>query len=86
MNRLNKHDVNKLDSNKLKAKMPFELTVDGEVIGIVYDVDNLPQVATASACDVDRVNQALKAKHDVDKLTELPLSKKRQAAGMLAQL
>lgn len=66
MNRLSKHDVNKLSVAKLREMLPFELVADGEVIALVSDVN--------------RLDDKPKANHDVNKaLTELPLSKHRQA-------
>ena len=43
---------------------------DGEAVFVAYDVN--------------RVVETPKANHDVNKLTELPLSKKRQASGRLS--
>ena len=65
MNRLSKHDVNRLSVAKLKELLPFELVADGEAIALV--------------CDVNSVLESPKARHDVNK-GELPLSKHRQAA------
>jgi len=42
MNQLSKHDVNKLTAVELKAKLPFEMISDSEVIAVVlpaYDVN-----------------------------------------------
>jgi len=66
--------------------MPFELVADDEVIALVYDVNKLDNKVLAISHDVNIVKPESKANHDVNKLTELPLSKKRQAAGRLAQL
>lgn len=44
MNRLSKHDVNKLTAQELKAKLPFEIVSDNEVIAAVipaHDVNKL---------------------------------------------
>ena len=65
MNRLSKHDVNRLSIAELKEIAPFEVTGDGEVVLVVYDVNKLEGKPKAS--------------HDVNKLTELPFSKRKQA-------
>ena len=65
MNRLSKHDVNRLSIAELKEIAPFEITDDGEAALVVYDVNKLEGKPKAS--------------HDVNKLTELPFSKRKQA-------
>jgi len=79
MNRLSKHDVNKLSIAKLREKLPFEVVADGEMVFVAYGVNKLPSVPLALPHDVNRVKNKPKARHDVNKLTELPLSKKKQA-------
>ena len=56
---------------KIKEWMPFELTLDGEVVALV-----MPPSLVDS--------QPAKRATLTDKLTELPLSKKRQSAGFLS--
>ena len=65
MNKLSKHTVNKLSVAKLRGIAPFEITDDGEAALVVYDVNKLEGKPKAS--------------HDVNKLTELPFSKRKQA-------
>ena len=66
MNRLSKHDVNKLSIAKLKELLPCEVLADGEVVFVAYDVNRVMEKPTSG--------------HDVNKkLTELPLSKHKQA-------
>ena len=60
-------------ATSLREAMPCEVTSDGEVIG--YLVPHMSH----------DVRQPTKATTKCDKLTELPLSKKKQAAGMTAQ-
>ena len=64
MNRLSKHDVNKLSMSKLLDLLPFVITNDG--------------VSVALVCDVNNVHSD-KADPDIYKLTELPLAKTKQA-------
>ena len=71
MNRLSKHDVHKLSTAKLRDKMPFELTSDGEVIAVVYDV----HTTVKANHDV----------HTTKNITELAFSKRAQASGRLGR-
>jgi hypothetical protein len=52
--------------------LPFEVMADGEVVFVAYDVNS--------------VVEPPKANTKCDKLTELPLSKHKQATGMTARL
>jgi len=61
-------------ATSLREAMPCEVTSDGEVIG--YLVPHMSH----------DVRQTSTRDTKCDKLTELPLSKKKQAAGMTAQL
>ena len=70
MRQVSKHDVNRLSIAKLKEMLPFEVVADGEVVFV--------------ACDVNKLEYDTKAKHDVNKLGELRLSKTRQAQGRLS--
>ena len=72
MRQISKHDVNKLTAREMKARLPFQIVSDGEVIAVV-----LP------AYDVNKLGQATKANHDVNKASELKFSKAKQAAGKL---
>ena len=54
MRQISKHDVNKLSVAKLKEMLPFEVIADGEVIFV--------------ACDVNKLEETHKARHDVNKL------------------
>ena len=65
MKQITKHNVNRLSVVKLREMAPFEITDDGEAVLVVYDVNKL--------------DGKPKASHDVNKLTELPYSKGRQA-------
>lgn len=67
MRQISKHDVNKLTAREMKARLPFQVVSDGEVIAVV-----LP------AYDVNKLGQAAKANHDVNKANELRFSKARQ--------
>jgi hypothetical protein len=68
MNRLSKHDVNKLGVAKLREMLPFILVSDGEDVALVSDVNN--------------VEDKPKTGHDVNRVTELPLSKHKQATSI----
>ena len=87
MRQITKHDVNKLTASQLKAKLPFQIVSDGEIIAVVlpiYDVNKLGQESEAGH-DVNKLNQKREASHDVNKLGELRFSKSRQVRGKLAQ-
>jgi len=72
MKQITKHDVNKLTAEELKARLPFQMVSDGEVIAVV-----LP------AYDVNKLEPPVKASHDVNK--ELRFSKVRQASGRMTR-
>lgn len=79
MKQLTKHDVNKLTTKELQDSLPFLVISDGEVIA-----------AMVPACDVNRLENCTSSGSDVNKgglrpITELPLSKKRQAEGRLSE-
>jgi len=65
--------LRQLRSATIRDSIPFELVSDGEVLGVLiaHDVPLANKVST-------------KTSHDVP-LADLPLSKKKQAAGMTAQ-
>ena len=54
MKQITKHDVNKLSIAKLKEMLPFEVVADGKIIFV--------------ACDVNKLEETHKARHDVNKL------------------
>ena len=87
MRQLSKHDVNKLSVAKLKELLPFQITADGEVIASVIPAHDVNTTSYAHSCaggpcDCPQPNPFV---NKLDKpLTELPLSKKRQAAGLLS--
>ena len=55
MNRLSKHDVNKLSVAKLLELLPVELTNDGVVVALIQDVNKLNNNVKANY-DVNKVN------------------------------
>ena len=61
--------------SRIEEWLPCELVRDGEVIALMLP----PNVAHDVRQPTERATKS-------DKLTELPLSKKKQAAGMTAQL
>ena len=89
MRQLSKHDVNKLSVAKLQELVPFEITADGEAVLVVHDVNTVASISprkqsvnrtgfrTMSSEEGHAIKQRLEPK-----LTELPLSKKKQAAGV----
>ena len=84
MQRVSKHDVNKLTTSEIRDRLPFILVSDGEDIALLSDV-NRPVQPIASTHDVNRLSSDPVPSHDVNKpMTELPLSKKRQASGRLS--
>lgn len=74
MRQISKHDVNKLTAKEMKAKLPFEIVSDGEIIAVVL----APYL-------VNKLEQKVKASQDVNKANELKFSKARQASGSLAK-
>ena len=74
MRQISKHDVNKLAASQLKAKLPFEIVSDGEIIAVVLPIH-----------DVNKLNQKCEASYDVNKAGDLRFSKSKQAKGRLAQ-
>jgi len=80
-------DLRRLASaTSLREAMPCRITSDGEVIGVLvpaldYDVRQRKIDELAMSHDV---RQATRTTTKSDKLTELPLSKKRQASGRLS--
>lgn len=70
---------------KIKEWMPFELVSDGEVIAMVTapDVDRQSEGEAVEAKQADRQRPRTSTK--TDKLSELPLSKSRQAKGRLSE-
>ena len=88
MRQITKHDVNKLTASQLKAKLPFQIVSDGEIIAVVlpvYDVNKASYDVNRAGHDVNKLNQKREASHDVNKLGELRFSKSRQVRGKLAQ-
>jgi hypothetical protein len=71
---LSKHELNKLTAKELKEKIPFQVTVDNEVIAVVLPMK-----------DVHLLQQSPKATPKNKQLPsrELPLSKHRQAQNLL---
>ena len=74
MRQITKHDVNKLTASQLKAKLPFQIVSNDEVIAVVLPVH-----------DVNKLNQKREAIHDVNKAKELRFSKSKQVSGKLSQ-
>jgi len=72
MRQITKHDVNKLTAMQLKAQLPFQVINDGEIIAVVLPVH-----------DVNKLKPQVKARHDVNKATELRFSKASQASGTM---
>ena len=70
MKQLSKHQVNKLTAKQLKEALPFEIVADGEVFAIVLPAKEYTKP---------------KVPETKGKLTELPLSKQKQARGELAK-
>jgi hypothetical protein len=68
MKQLSKHELNRLTVKELKEKIPFHIMADGEVFAIVLPAKEVSEP------------QFPKRK---GKLSELPLSKKRQAENRL---
>jgi len=81
MKQLNKHDVNKLTASQLKAKLPFEIVSDGEVIAIVpvaHDVNKAEFVQFP-------IKPNTKTRYRIGKANELRFSKSRQASALLSR-
>ena len=74
MRQITKHDVNKLTASQLKAKLPFQIVSNDEIIAVVLPVH-----------DVNKLNQKREASHDVNKASELRFSKSKQVSGKLSQ-
>ena len=72
MRQITKHDVNKLTAMQLKARLPFQIINDGEVIAVVLPTH-----------DVNKLKTQPKANHDVNKANELRFSKASQAGGKM---
>ena len=70
MKQLSKHDLNKLTAKELKERLPFQITVDNEVIAVVLPMEDISKFE-------------LPETPSKGKLEELPLSKSRQAHNLL---
>jgi hypothetical protein len=70
MKQLSKHELNRLTAKELKEKIPFQVTVDNEVIAVVLPMKDLSKFK-------------LPETPSKGKLQELPLSKHRQAQNLL---
>ena len=77
MKQLSKHDVNKLSIAKLLDLLPFQITNDGVPVAAVIPIHDVNIAGKKPSRGYD-VNKAEKP------LTELPLSKSRQARGVLS--
>jgi len=81
MKQLNKHDVNKLTAVELKAKLPFEMISDSDVIAVVlpaYDVNKAEFVQFP-------IKPNTKTRYRIGKANELRFSKSRQASALLSR-
>lgn len=70
MKQFSKHQLNKMTASDIKEAVPFQLVSDGEVFAIVLPAKEFTK---------------LKPPETKGKLTELPLSKQKQARGELAK-
>ena len=74
MERLTKHQVNKLTASELKKRLPFQLESDGEVFAVVLPMKDVSKMPSP---EIPKL---------IDNVRELPLSKRKQAEGRLSSL